>query len=149
MARLTRPAQRKRPVAESPPNIRRLLLDTHVWLWWQCDDRRLGSATRHAIAEADEVRFSAVSVWEISIKRSLGRLTLPRGADIEAELQRDGFLPLAIEIAHARALEALPNIHRDPFDRMLVAQAIVESLTFATADDALARYGIPLVRAAE
>lgn len=147
MARSKRVIRRR--VAEAPANVQRLLLDTHVWLWWQSDDRRLGRAARNAISAAHNVYLSAASAWEISIKVSLGKLTLPRGADIEAELQRDGIESLPILMSHATALAALPNIHRDPFDRMLVAQATMEELTLVTADDALARYAIPLLRAAE
>jgi PIN domain nuclease of toxin-antitoxin system len=137
----------RRRVKERPANLQRLLLDTHVWLWWQSDHHRLGPATRNAIAEADDVYLSAASAWEISIKISLGKLRLPRGADIESELHRDGFLPLPIDMGHAKAFATLPNIHRDPFDRMLIAQATVEGLTLATADEALTRYAIPLLRA--
>jgi PIN domain nuclease of toxin-antitoxin system len=125
------------------------LLDTHVWLWWQADDRRLGSAARNAISAAAEVRFSAASAWEIAIKVSIGQLRLPRGADIDAELRRDGFRSLGVDITHTAALMGLPRLHRDPFDRMLVAQAMVEGLTLATADDELARYGVPILRAWE
>ena len=126
---------------------RRLLLDTHVWLWWQADDPRLGPAARRNIHSAAEVRFSAASAWEIAIKSALGKLRLPRGADIDAELARDGFVPLAVEIAHADGVRALPALHRDPFDRLLVAQALAEGLTLVTADAALARYDVPVVDA--
>ena len=131
----------------SPFATRRLLLDTHVWLWWQADDRRLGARARHAIGTATEVRFSAASAWEIAIKVSLGKLTLPRGVDIESALALDGFRPLPVEVAHAEALRALPALHRDPFDRMLVAQAQSEGLTIMTADARLADYEVPLLRA--
>lgn len=104
---------------------------------------------RSAIASAIEVRFSAASAWEVAIKLSLGKLTLPRDADIEVELARDGFEPLAIEISHAAAVSRLPMHHRDPFDRMLIAQAMVEDLTLVTSDVALARYGVPILRATE
>ena len=137
-------------VSEAPAIApQRLLLDTHVWLWWQADDRRLGRAARHAMTTAAEVWFSAASAWEMSIKSSLGKLKLPRGADIEAELDRDGFEPLAVEVAHAVAVRKLPDIHRDPFDRMLVAQASVEGLRLVTADAALARYNVSILSATE
>ena len=143
-------ATRRSRVSESQSiDPERLLLDTHVWLWWQADDRRLGRAARHAIATAAEVRFSAASAWEISIKSALGKLKLPRGADIEAELRRDGFEPLAVEIAHAVSVLKLPAIHRDPFDRMLVAQASVEGLRLVTADVSLGRYGVSILSAVE
>jgi PIN domain nuclease of toxin-antitoxin system len=127
---------------------RRLLLDTHVWLWWQADDSRLGPTARRYIATAREIRFSAASAWEIAIKCAIGKLTLPKNADIESELERDGFVPLSIEIAHADGVRALPALHRDPFDRLLVAQALAEGLTIVTADPDLARYDVPVVDAA-
>lgn len=143
------PSTRRSRVSEAKPAPARLLLDTRVWLWWQTADRRLGPATREAIAAAVEVRFSVASAWEIAIKVSLGKLTLPPRADIAAELARDGFDVLAIELSHAAAVTELPRHHPDPFDRMLVAQARVEDLTLVTADAALARYGVSIMRATE
>ena len=142
---------RKKVAERSPARVvaRRLLLDTHVWLWWQLDDRRLGARARQAILTAPEVRFSAASVWEIAIKSSMGKLTRPRGADIAAELEHDGFMPLAIEVAHAEGVRALPALHRDPFDRMLVSQALVEGLTLVTADSQLEGYGVALIDATQ
>jgi PIN domain nuclease of toxin-antitoxin system len=144
-ARVKRVAEPPAPALAS----RRLLLDTHTWLWWQADDRHLGARTRAAIQSAAEVRFSAASAWEIAIKSSLGKLTLPRNASIEAELERDGFEPLAVEVAHAEALRGLPPLHRDPFGRMLVAQAKTEGLTLVTGDDQMEQYGIPVLIAVE
>jgi PIN domain nuclease of toxin-antitoxin system len=86
-------------------------------------------------------------VWEISIKSSIGKLTLPRGADIAAELERDGFTPLAIELEHAALIRELPDLHRDPFDRILVSQALSEGLTLVTADPQLEGYGATLLNA--
>ncbi len=126
---------------------RRLLLDTHTWLWLQSDDLRLGARTRLLIQHASEVRFSAVSAWEIAIKISIGKLTLPPDADINAELELSGFLSLPIEIAHADHVRQLALLHRDPFDRLLVAQAIVEGLTLVTADTQLAGYGVSVADA--
>lgn len=126
---------------------RRVLLDTHVWLWWQTGDRRLGPQARAVITKTDEVRFSAASAWEISIKAALGKLTLPANADVSRELERDGFIPLPISIAHAEALRDLPSLHRDPFDRMLVVQAQVEGLALLTADPALRAYGVAVIDA--
>jgi PIN domain nuclease of toxin-antitoxin system len=133
------------PVTELAP--RRLLLDTHVWLWWQADDTRLGSATRQLIRRASEVRFSAASAWEIAIKVAIGKLELPKGADIAAELDNSGFLALPVEIAHADDVRRLPSLHADPFDRLLVAQARTEGLTLVSADRQLAAYGIPVLDA--
>lgn len=144
MARATKKRSPGRVREAAPPVTRRLLLDTHVWLWWQSDDARLGPVARDTIASAPEVRLSAASVWEIAIKSALGKLRLPRGADIAREVERDGFVPLAIEIEHAAAVRTLPPHHRDPFDRMLVAQARTEGLTLVTADPELARYGLAL-----
>jgi PIN domain nuclease of toxin-antitoxin system len=126
---------------------RRLLLDTHVWLWIQSDDPRLGADARRLVMLAAEVRFSAASAWEIAIKAAIGKLTLPRDADIESELAHNGFLSLSVELAHANQVRGLPLLHRDPFDRLLVAQALVEGLTVMTADTQLAAYGISIVDA--
>jgi PIN domain nuclease of toxin-antitoxin system len=142
-------ALRRKAVAEVAPRFgaRRILLDTHVWLWWQSRDARLGPAARVLIKNADEVRLSAASVWEIAIKVSIGKLRIPDDADFARELERDGFRELAISIGHTDAVRRLPPIHRDPFDRVLVAQAQIEGLTIVTADDALGRYGVSIVDA--
>lgn len=124
-----------------------MLLDTQVWLWWIAQDARLGRTARATISTAAEVLFSAASAWEISIKAALGKLKLPLGADIRAELARDGFEELPIEISHALEVATLAPIHRDPFDRMLVAQARVESLTLMTADEMLSGYDVPTLSA--
>jgi len=117
----------------------KLLLDTHVILWWQRDDRRLNKAARRAIGGADIVWVSAVSAWEVSIKVALGRLRLsePFGVLLAA----DDFRELPMTLAHAEALGALPRHHADPFDRALVAQANVEGATIVTHDRAFAPYG--------
>lgn len=133
------------PVSELAP--RRLLLDTHVWLWWQAGDARLGPQTRQRLQRASEVRLSAASAWEMAIKIAIGKLTLPKGADIAAELAHSGFLSLPVEIVHAEDVRRLPPLHRDPFDRLLVAQARVEGLTLVTADRQLAAYGIAVIDA--
>ena len=148
------PAKRRRSrrVSEEPAAsyaARRLLLDTHAWIWWQSGEHRLGPRARTAITKATEVSVSAVSVWEIAIKMSSGKLKLPRGANVEDTLALDGFQPLPIEIRHAVAVRALPSLHRDPFDRMLVAQALSEGLTLVTADVRLAGYGVEVLRATD
>lgn len=150
MARAKR--RRAARVSETPEAsfaARRLLLDTHVWLWWQAGDRRLGTRTRRAIASASEVRFSAASAWEIAIKSSTGKLRRPAASSIQAELAVDGFQPLPVEVAHAEEVSSLPALHRDPFDRMLIAQARVEGLMFVTADEPLAGYDVAVMRATE
>jgi len=120
----------------------RLLVDTHIFLWWCADDRRLGSAEREAIRNpANEVYLSAASVWEIVLKQALGRLRVPEPASAAA--LRLGFQPLPITFEHAEAAASLPSLHRDPFDRLLVAQARVESLTLITHDPSIRSYPGP------
>lgn len=143
--RRTRRIAAPAPLTELAP--RRILLDTHVWLWWQADDARLGPRTRDLLQRASEVRFSAASAWEIAIKVAIGKLTLPDDADIVGELSQSGFLALPIEIAHADDVRHLPLLHSDPFDRLLVAQARLEGLTLVSADNQLAAYGIAVLDA--
>ena len=121
----------------------KLLLDTHVALWWQRDDRRLGKAARRAIATADVVWVSAVSGWEVAIKMALGRLRLTEPFSVL--IAADDFTELPLTLAHADALAALPSHHRDPFDRVLVAQAQVEGATVISHDRAFAPYGLPMI----
>ncbi len=117
----------------------RLLLDTHVFLWWMADDRRLHAAEREAIRDpSNDVYLSAASVWEIVIKQALGRLRTPEPASAAA--RRLGLQPLPITFEHAEATAALPPLHNDPFDRLLMAQARVESLTFISDDPAIRAY---------
>jgi PIN domain nuclease of toxin-antitoxin system len=99
------------------------------------------------VSHAAEVRVSAASVWEIAIKASIGKLTLPANADIVAELTQNGIEALAVDVTHAEHVRRLPLLHRDPFDRLLVAQALVEGLTILTADTQIAAYGVPVVDA--
>lgn len=125
----------------------RLLLDTHIVLWWLADDRRLGPRHRELITDArNEVFVSAVSVAEIAIKLSLGKLTTPD--DLLSRLDAGGFIELPFDGRQAEALRHLPWIHRDPFDRMLLAAAKVDGLTFLTADQHCLRYDVPTVPAA-
>lgn len=120
-----------------------LLLDTHVILWWQRDDRRLGRAARRAIAEADVVWVSAVSGWEVAIKTGLGRLRLDE--PFSALLAADDFTELPMTLAHASRLQGLPAHHSDPFDRMLVAQAITERAVIVSHDRTFEPYGVPML----
>jgi len=121
--------------------VTRLLLDTNVALWLLFGDRRRvsGAAVESLEDEANEIVLSAASVWEIAIKRSLGKLTVADGW--AAALWRLGFEPLPVTAFHAEAVERLPWHHRDPFDRLLVAQALVERLVLVSADPRLGAYG--------
>jgi len=120
----------------------RLLLDTHVLLWWLSDDRKLTKAARDLIVSPDnDVLVSSASGWEISIKTALGRIEIELD-DLEHAIVQNGFRPLPIGLRHALTAGRLPNIHRDPFDRMLVAQASVEELRLLTHDRVFERYGL-------
>ncbi|WP_287407995.1 type II toxin-antitoxin system VapC family toxin [Oceanithermus sp.] len=126
----------------------RLLLDTHVFLWWISDDPRLSPAAREAIADgASEVFLSAVSVWEMVIKMGLGRLELPEDLEsfLARQLQVNGFRPLAMTLPHALAVRHLPDVHKDPFDRLLVAQAQHEELVLVSRDAVVRRYPVPVI----
>lgn len=122
----------------------RLLLDTNVAIWLTVDDRRLSARARAAIEEASSAHFSIVSLWEVSIKRSLTgeRASRPRWSapELAGEMERAGVDLLPLAPAHAFAVEFLPFHHRDPFDRLLVAQAIHEPMRLLTSDAVLARY---------
>jgi PIN domain nuclease of toxin-antitoxin system len=120
-----------------------LLLDTHVILWWQRDDKRLGRAAREAIATADLVWVSAVSGWEVAIKSALGRLRLRE--PFAVLLGADDFTELPVRLAHSAKVGTLAPHHADPFDRMLVAQALTEHATIVSHDRALAPYGAPML----
>lgn len=121
----------------------RLLLDTNVLLWWLEAGPRLSNTARTAIQESNATYVSAVSVWEIGIKTSTGKLEF-RG-DMDRQIALNGFVPLDITVAHAIAAGRLPFHHRDPFDRMLVAQAAAESLTLITSDAVLTAYNVPVM----
>lgn len=116
----------------------RLLLDTHILLWWLSGHARLSTRARKAITEAEFVYVSAISAWELSIKAAIGKLRAPD--DLEAQMNENCFVPLPITVAHAVAAGKLPRHHGDPFDRMLVAQAWLESLTLLTSDTRLTAY---------
>jgi PIN domain nuclease of toxin-antitoxin system len=122
-----------------------LLVDTHAFLWFMAGDRRrLSRSAKHAIEGSDgEWWLSAASVWEMAIKSSLGRLTLPAPLDeYIAEKVRQGLRVLSVEGTHAAAVERLPFHHRDPFDRWFIAQAQSERLGVVTKDPAFAKYGV-------
>jgi PIN domain nuclease of toxin-antitoxin system len=121
----------------------RLLLDTHALLWWLGDDARLRDDVRAAVADTEEVLVSTASVWEISLKRTLGKLVAPD--DLAAQLVRHQFSVLPVHLSHAIRYADLPLLHRDPFDRMLVAQGQVEGLTIVTGDPAIAAYAVDVL----
>jgi PIN domain nuclease of toxin-antitoxin system len=119
----------------------KLLLDTHVFLWWNYAARELDRTARDAIANPDNTAFvSAVTVWEIVMKRRSGRLEF--SASPTEAIGSSGFFPLPISLVHAERIAELPLLHRDPFDRMLVAQAQIEGLTLVTADARLTAYPV-------
>jgi PIN domain nuclease of toxin-antitoxin system len=117
----------------------RLLLDTHIFLWCVKNDRRLSKIVRSKILQATEVYISSASIWEATMKIKLKKLDADIEKLVEA-IDESGFLELPITARHAIAVNHLPDIHRDPFDRILIAQAISEPLTFLTADTLLRNY---------
>lgn len=121
----------------------RLLLDTHAFLWWRIDEARLSPEVRVVVGDADIVYVSLASAWEIAIKTSIGKLRLAN--PIEQELVASDFEPLPVGLRHVEHVASLPLHHRDPFDRMLVAQCQVERLTLVTADRRLQPYDVPFL----
>ncbi len=120
-----------------------LLLDTHAFIWWRTNDPRIGAPARQAIARTAKVYVSVASAWEVAIKVALGKLRLSE--NFEAGVEQSGFDKLGIKFAHAELVARLPLHHGDPFDRMLVAQALVEGLALVTRDERLQAYGVSLV----
>lgn len=122
----------------------KLLLDTHTALWWLSDDERLGTTAADRLGEStNQVLLSAAVVWEVAIKRSLGKLDAPE--DFAPTLIGAGALPLPVSLDHATAVEQLLWHHRDPFDRLLVAQADIEGAVVVTPDQAFLSYGVPVL----
>ncbi|MGH7629766.1 MAG: type II toxin-antitoxin system VapC family toxin [Gemmatimonadales bacterium] len=121
-----------------------ILLDTHVLVWWD-EGRRLSPEARRAIREAEDVYVSAASAWEVAIKIGLGRLK-PRRT-VEQAAAESGFLELPVTFRHAARVASLPPHHRDPFDRLLVAQAAEEGLALVSRDPAFGPYGVTVVPA--
>ncbi len=125
----------------------RLLLDTHAFLWWITDDARLSDRARALIGDGgNEVFLSAASAWELAVKASLRRVEIAQPLErfVPDQLERNGFQALPVLLRHALGLPALPPLHRDPFDRMLVAQALAEELTLVSADREIRRYPVPV-----
>jgi PIN domain nuclease of toxin-antitoxin system len=122
----------------------KVLLDTHALLWWVTDDQRLSPTARDAIGTSD-VAVSVASLWEIEIKRGLGRIEADLGALVREISQTDGFRILQIRPTHVLTLGELPHLHKDPFDRMLVAQAVRDGRVLVTRDTTLAAYPVDVV----
>lgn len=125
--------------------MKRLLLDSNTMIWWDDASKELGGTARALIQNAESVYVSAASEWELSIKAALSKITLRRSI-LEATVAA-GFEPLPVSFAHAQAVRVLKSIHRDPFDRLLVAVAMVEGLTLVSSDLILAEYGVPVIDA--
>jgi len=126
--------------------VKRYLLDTHVFLWWLTDDPSLGEKARAVISdETNPVYVSAATVWEISIKKKLGKLKAPE--NMEKIVEEEQFIKLPILLSHAEKAGQLPYYHHDPFDRMLIAQALTEGLTIVTADKGFSRYKVKILSA--
>jgi PIN domain nuclease of toxin-antitoxin system len=124
----------------------RALLDTHVFLWWLDTPRTLSPDAQEALAAAENtILVSVASAWELAIKGALGHLQFP--VNVESTIDRCGFQKLGISFAHAARAGSLPRHHRDPFDRMLIAQAQSEGLTLVTRNRAFSAYGIPILQA--
>lgn len=117
-----------------------IILDTHILLWWLSDDRKLSEEARQLISDIDNIIFiSAATVWEMSIKKALGKLKAPD--NFEEILIENDLEALPINLKHAELAGSLPNHHYDPFDRMLIAQAITENINLLTHDKTLLKYG--------
>jgi PIN domain nuclease of toxin-antitoxin system len=124
----------------------RALLDTHTLIWWGNADAALSQAAREVISDStNEIFLSAVTPWEMAIKIALGKLTLsvPLSTFIPFQVSLYGFLPLLVNYDHAYRVGTLPLHHNDPFDRLLIAQAMVENLVLLTCDSKFAPYGVP------
>lgn len=125
----------------------KLLLDTHTFIWWDKDPGRLSGMALAALKDpANSLLLSVVSVLEIVVKQQLGKLTLHLPLNnILAQQQANGLQPLELQMAHVLAVENLPLLHKDPFDRLLIAQAIVESATLVSADAIIAQYAVSVL----
>jgi PIN domain nuclease of toxin-antitoxin system len=126
----------------------RYLLDTHALLWWLFDDDRLGSTPRGIISDPNNILFvSSASAWEIATKYRLGKLPAARVLvqDIGGWVRRAGFTELRVSIAHAQRAGTWPQPHRDPFDRMLAAQSVIEDVPMISCDEALRSFGVALL----
>ena len=130
----------------------KLIVDTQVWLWTLVDDARLGRDARKILsARKNEPLLSAASAWEIAIKFRLGKLPLPADPEafVPSRLLRDRIGSLPVDVRHALRVASLPALHRDPFDRLLVAQGQIEDLPILTADPWIGRYDVAVIAATE
>jgi PIN domain nuclease of toxin-antitoxin system len=117
----------------------KLLLDTHILIWWLCDDFKLSSPEKNLIADPDNLVFvSAAACWEITVKKMIGKLDTPD--DLPAALAANDFIELPITVQHTQSLYQLPPHHNDPFDRIMIAQALSEDLAFITRDSKIHLY---------
>lgn len=123
------------------------MLDTHAFLWWISDDANLTATAREAITCADTVIFSVASAWEIAIKAGLGRIDVPKNLRqfLAEQVRRNGFEILPIRLEHATHTTRLESHHRDPFDRLLIAQASVERATLVSCDPLVQRYRVKTI----
>jgi PIN domain nuclease of toxin-antitoxin system len=126
--------------------MKRLLLDTHALIWWLNGDEQMGLITREEISNPEnDIYVSAATTWEMSIKRQLGKLEAPD--DIELKVEQAGLLKLSISLFHGEQAGLLPLHHRDPFDRVIIAQAQAEGLVIVTKDKYFPKYGVRLMNA--
>ena len=125
----------------------RVLLDTNALIWWLSDSPRLRAEARGVIADpGNQILVSAVSLWEVAIKVRIGKLQADI-SEIEVEIERESFRRISIASEHLRALMSLPQHHRDPFDHLLIAQAISEEATLLTSDRQMTQYALPVISA--
>jgi PIN domain nuclease of toxin-antitoxin system len=125
-----------------------LLLDTHAFLWWVTDDAQLSATIRKIITDpSNTIYFSVISAWEIIIKYQTGKLTLPETATtyISSRLAANNFSTLTVEMSHVLKVASLPNHHRDPFDRLLIAQSQVQQIPIATVDALIRQYPVATI----
>lgn len=126
----------------------KFLLDTHIFLWWILDDPKLPRLAGNALADPDNtLYFSAASTWEMVIKSAIGKLSLPASPEtfIREQLLLNDITPLPITMEHTFALTTLPMLHKDPFDRMLIAQSISEHFTLMTDDPLIKQYNVAVL----
>ena len=122
----------------------RLLLDAHAFLWWLTASPSFSPRAREVVSDPrNEVSLGIGTLWEITIKRALGKLNFPH--DLENVVRDEGFCVIGVTLAHLRRLETLPQLHRDPFDRLLISQSLAEQLPIVTADQVFVAYGAVVI----